>query len=782
MTYNVRFTDTDKSDITVYDNTSNTDTSLTFPGRNVTGYGQIIGENFLHLLENFASTSAPVSPIEGQLWYDSGNETLKVSDGLNWKAASGIYKGPVEPGLDASREGELWIDTTNQQLRIFNGSRWILVGPNQTSIEGLKYGPTVETVDDTDNIRRNIITFYVADIPVIIVSKDSFTPKISIPGFLTIRSGVNVNVPVSGQEGDFDGGFLPKINGIATVAESLRISEGTLPVAASKFLRSDIVNTTDFAFNVRNNSGITVGVDQNFNLSVSGTTSRIYNSAQNSTINLQVNRAGTPESVVTVTASQGSPRVGVNNLNPQAALDVAGNINVRAGLGESGVVTLLNESNVTGPNSGSLRVAGGATIAKTLRIGENLTVIGQTTSGPMFPTDNATSEGSTGQDLGAISKRWRTVYAKEVVAETITGALTGTFDGNARTATSLLNPTTFQLTGDIISQVVSFDGTGPGSKVFNTSLTSNIILGKPTLPSGGSRKDDQILVFRASSVNDSPVNVQAGSFVVGQTYTIVSIGTTNFTLIGASTNSLGVTFVATGPGTGTGVASTTSGVTGLVRQNRDTFVGDLGLPIGAILPYAGLVAPPGFLFCDGSEVQRTMYPDLYSIIGDFYNNSTENPLLGINTFRVPDLRGRFALGRDNMDNGVTVPLPSGGFVDGGGGTAGRVPDATAETIAGASGASTRSLSLDNLPDHSHTLQTPNGTQFFATRVDPASAAPAIPGLGPTASGQAQYLNDSGKVKTPDPSYLLGQPFNIMNPYLTINYIIRSGPPAFTVTT
>jgi microcystin-dependent protein len=782
MTYSVRFTDTDKSDLTVYDNTSNTDTSLTFPGRNVTGYGQTIAENFLHLLENFSSTTSPVSPIEGQLWYDSGSETLKVSDGLNWKAASGIYKGPVEPGLDASREGELWIDTTNQQLRIFNGSRWILVGPNQTSIEGLKYGPTVETIDDTDNIKRNIISFYVADVPVIIVSKDSFTPKISISGFLTIRSGVNVNVPISGQEGNFDGGFLPKINGIATVAESLRISEGTLPVSASKFLRSDVVNTTDFAFNVRNNSGVTVGVDQNFSLSVSGTTSRIYNSAQNSTINLQVNRGGVPESIVTVTASQGSPRVGVNNLNPQSGLDVAGNIIVRAGVGESGIVTLLNDSNVSGANTGSLRVAGGTSIAKSLRVGENLTVVGQATTGTVFPTDNAPSEGSTGQDLGAISRRWRTVYAKEIIAETVTGALAGSFEGNAKTATSLLNPTTFQITGDIISQVVSFDGTGPGSKTFQTSLTSNIILGKPTLPSGGSRKDDQILVFRSSSVNDSPVNVQAGNFVVGQTYTIVSIGTTNFTLIGATSNSLGVSFVATGAGFGTGVASTTSGITGLVRQNRDTFVGDLGLPIGAILPYAGLIAPTGFLLCDGSEVQRSMYPDLYSIISDYYNNSTENPLLGINTFRVPDLRGRFALGRDTMDNGITVPLPSGGFVDGGGGKANRVPDSTAETIAGSSGSSSRAIALDNLPDHSHNMQTANGTQFFATRVDPASAAPAVPGLGPTASGQAQYLNDSGKVKTPDPQYQLGQPFNIMNPYLTINYIIRSGPPAFTVTT
>ena len=48
--------------------------------------------------------------------------------------------------------------------------------------------------------------------------------------------------------------------------------------------------------------------------------------------------------------------------------------------------------------------------------------------------------------------------------------------------------------------------------------------------------------------------VTAGSFVVGETYTIASVGTTNFTLIGAASNTIGVTFVATGIGAGTGTA------------------------------------------------------------------------------------------------------------------------------------------------------------------------------------------------------------------------------------
>ena len=53
-------------------------------------------------------------------------------------------------------------------------------------------------------------------------------------------------------------------------------------------------------------------------------------------------------------------------------------------------------------------------------------------------------------------------------------------------------------------------------------------------------------------------SVTAGSFVVGTSYTIYSVGTTNFTLIGAANNNIGTTFTATGVGTGTGVATTSS--------------------------------------------------------------------------------------------------------------------------------------------------------------------------------------------------------------------------------
>jgi hypothetical protein len=161
--------------------------------------------------------------VEGQLWYDSTDGILQIWDNTSWKAASGIQKGPSEPAIPDSKVGELWVDTTNQQLRIYTGTRWLLVGPSESSVDGLRYGPVVEGIADSDNVTRYILTFYLRDIPVVIISKDSFTPKVVISGFDIIRSGINIASPATTAEIEtFIGGFLPKLNGTAKNADALK--------------------------------------------------------------------------------------------------------------------------------------------------------------------------------------------------------------------------------------------------------------------------------------------------------------------------------------------------------------------------------------------------------------------------------------------------------------------------------------------------------------------------------------------------------------------------------
>ena len=55
-----------------------TATDLTLIGQNATSYGQFLNDNFVHLLENFANTSAPPNPIKGELWYDTSQNLLQI--------------------------------------------------------------------------------------------------------------------------------------------------------------------------------------------------------------------------------------------------------------------------------------------------------------------------------------------------------------------------------------------------------------------------------------------------------------------------------------------------------------------------------------------------------------------------------------------------------------------------------------------------------------------------------------------------------------------------------
>lgn len=68
------------------DGTTNTSsTSLSLVGQGVTNYGTAENENWVYLLENFASPTAPLQPILGQLWYNSSTDTLSsYSTGNVW--------------------------------------------------------------------------------------------------------------------------------------------------------------------------------------------------------------------------------------------------------------------------------------------------------------------------------------------------------------------------------------------------------------------------------------------------------------------------------------------------------------------------------------------------------------------------------------------------------------------------------------------------------------------------------------------------------------------------
>ena len=185
----------------VEDGTLDRTTDLKFIGKNFAGYGEIQNENFLYLLENFASPSQPPRPISGQVWFDSSSNKLKFYDGAQFKTTGGAEISATQPtGLT---EGDFWWNTADKQLYAFDGTDFVLVGPQSAPGAGATEMESV-TVTDDQGVSRTIIKAVVDDAVVFIISNTEFVLGVSsaIPGFTTIKKGITlVNTDANGVSG-----------------------------------------------------------------------------------------------------------------------------------------------------------------------------------------------------------------------------------------------------------------------------------------------------------------------------------------------------------------------------------------------------------------------------------------------------------------------------------------------------------------------------------------------------------------------------------------------------
>lgn len=278
---------------TILDGTiDNTSSSLTLVGRNYAGYGEIIAEDLVALLVNFAKNSAPNNPLTGQIWYDTSASIAKVYTGTIWKAVGSATVATVSPSTTVG--GDLWWDSINKQLYVYDGTTpysaagWTLVGPNFSTVLG-KSGALFEQISD-GAVWHDVVSMYLDGTRTAIISQDTFTPNVSIIGFSTLQVGWNMN-------SDTTKGY---IWGTANNASYL----GNQP--AANYFRNNINNSGSGTLSILNNGGLTIGSTGQFVTNVSGNNVTLQN-VSGGTLNLGTALTVTATGEVTVSVDPTQP-------------------------------------------------------------------------------------------------------------------------------------------------------------------------------------------------------------------------------------------------------------------------------------------------------------------------------------------------------------------------------------------------------------------------------------------------------------------------------------------
>jgi len=165
--------------------------------------------------------------------------------------------------------------------------------------------------------------------------------------------------------------------------------------------------------------------------------------------------------------------------------------------------------------------------------------------------------------------------------------------------------------------------------------------------------------------------------------------------------------------------------------------------------YGGGIAPSGWLLCDGSSYPVLTYPALASVLNGEFGS------LGVN-FNVPNLSGR-------------VPV--------GAGTAIGATGATAKTFATLGGEETHTLTIPEMPSHTHNIT--GGNDIFGNNATlyNQGAGIQLSRISTSGGGLESVFGRSGGPSNGgvvfNSSTGGGLPHNNMQPYIVLNYIIKT---------
>jgi hypothetical protein len=426
---------------TITDGTIDNTTSLTLFGKSYSGFGELLNENLVKLLENQSSTSAPTAPLKGELWFDTTTNQLKVYDGTSFKPTGGSKSSASQPTSPSA--GDLWHDTANDQVSVYTGSAWLLVGPVYTSGQTLS-GWKIETLASAGG-NKVVSSMYAGNTRVAILSKETFTPSATQTGFAEIKAGFTLNSTLGAV---FEG--------------STTDSDALGGVAAANYLRSDTADTTTGSLTVDTDSGIIIGDAQELTISVSSNDVTVAQTSQDKDLKFTVNDGGVTKTPLQLTGADGG-------IDITGDVTITGNLNISGEYNASSSAINTYDDAFIKLNNGNSEVDSGIIVETSdtddarlfYDVSENRWSAGENQSySPIIRLADAVADGNANKE--------------KVLKTTAAGLVTVTNINLAAVGSAITTSDTSSVSVPTIGQVATFGNQWGGSeKTVSTSLPTS---------------------------------------------------------------------------------------------------------------------------------------------------------------------------------------------------------------------------------------------------------------------------------------------------------------------